>query len=114
MEHARAQSVHWRAGLAELKEAPTHGLDAADYDIDWLDGEMRAIAAGDRAPERVARADVALTVSFFRLLSDLHRGRVSPERAGFKFGRAAKPLDFAALLRGAIATGRLHDAVGSL
>ena len=52
--------------------------------------KLRAIAAGDRTPERVARADVALTVSFFRLLSDLHRGRVSPERAGFKFSPGDK------------------------
>jgi len=55
--------------------------------------------------------DVALTVSFFRLLSDLHRGRVSPERAGFKFRRGDRPLDCAALLRSGMATGRLHDVV---
>src|SRR5208282_3134560 len=67
--------------------------------------------AGDHAPERVARADVALTVSFCRLLSDLHRGRVSPARAGFKFNPGDKPLDCAALLRSRIATGRLHEVV---
>ena len=60
--------------LAELTAAPEHGLDATDYDVDWLDGEVKAIAAGDRVPERVACADVALTVAFCRLLSDLHRG----------------------------------------
>ena len=109
-----AESARWRAGLAELAAAPTHGLDAADYDVAWLDAELRAIAAGDRAPERVARADVALTASFFRLLSDLHRGRVSPERAGFKFTPGDKRLDFAALLQGGIATGRLHDVVTSV
>jgi L,D-transpeptidase YcbB len=101
----------WRAGLAELAAAPEHGLDPADYDVDWIDGEMRAIAAGDRTPERVARADVALTVAFFRLLSDLHRGRVSPERAGFKFSLGVKALDYAALLRGGMSTGRLHEVV---
>src|SRR5208282_4316730 len=67
--------------------------------------------AGDHAPERVARADVALTVSFCRLLSDLHRGRVSPARAGFKFNPGDKPLDCAALLRSRMATGRLHELV---
>ena len=106
-----AGNAQWRAGLAELAAAPTHGLDVADYAVDWLDGETRSIAAGDRTPERVARADVALTVSFFRLLSDLHRGRVSPERAGFKFSRGDMPLDCAALLRNGMATGRLHDVV---
>jgi murein L,D-transpeptidase YcbB/YkuD len=101
----------WHAGLWELAAAPEHGLDAADYDVDWIDGEMRAIAAGDRTPERVARADVALTVAFFRLLSDLHRGRVSPERAGFKFSPGPKLLDYAVLLRGGMHTGRLHEVV---
>ena len=101
----------WRAGLAELAAAPEHGLDAADYDVEWIDGEMRAVAAGDRSPERVGRADVALTVAFFRLLSDLHRGRVSPERAGFKFDPGPKPLDYAALLRGGMSTGHLHEVV---
>ena len=100
-----------RAMLAELAAAPSHGLDAADYDIDWLDGEAKAIAAGDHAPERIARVDVALTVAFFRLLSDLHRGRVSPARAGFKFSPGEKPLDFPALLRRGMATGRWHDVV---
>jgi murein L,D-transpeptidase YcbB/YkuD len=104
-------SALWRAGLAELAVAPEHGLDAADYDVAWIDGEMRAIAAGDRAPVRVARADVALTVAFCRLLSDLHRGRVAPERAGFKFSPGAKPLDCATLLRDAMSTGRLHEVV---
>jgi murein L,D-transpeptidase YcbB/YkuD len=108
----------WRPGgdarrtmLAELAAAPSHGLIAADYDVDWLDGEAKAIAAGDNAPERVARADVALTVSFFRLLSDLHRGRVSPARAGFKFAPGEKPLDLAALLRGGMTSGRWHEVV---
>ena len=105
--------TRWRAGLAELAAAPEHGLDAADYDSDWLETEARAIATGDRTPERVARADVALTVAFFRLLSDLHSGRVSPARAGFKFSSGAKLLDFAALLRNGMDTGRLHDAVAA-
>ncbi len=106
-----AGSERSRAGLAELSATPEHGLEAQDYGVDWLDGEVRAITGGDRTPARVARADVALTVSFFRLLSDLHRGRVAPARAGFKFSPGDKPLDQAALLRNALVAGRLHDAV---
>jgi murein L,D-transpeptidase YcbB/YkuD len=101
----------WRAGLVELAAAPDYGLDPADYSVDWLTDETRAISGGDHSPERVARADVALTVSFCRLLSDLHRGRISPARAGFKFNPGDKPLDCAALLRSRIATGRLHEIV---
>jgi murein L,D-transpeptidase YcbB/YkuD len=101
----------WRAGLVELAAAPDYGLDPADYSVEWLTDETRAINGGDHSPERVARADVALTVSFCRLLSDLHRGRISPARAGFKFNPGDKPLDCAALLRSRIATGRLHEVV---
>ena len=104
-------SAPWREALIELTAAPTHGLDPADYDVDWLSGEFKAIAAGDRASERLPRADVALTVSVFRLLSDLHRGRVTAERAGFSFKTSHTPLDLAALVRAGLAKGNLHDAV---
>ena len=106
-----APDAPWHAGLDELAAAPAHGLDGSDYDLDWLRGEFDAITAGDRASERVARADVVLTVSVFRFLSDLHRGRVPPGRAGFKFSSGDKPLDLAALLGGSLARGKLHDAV---
>ena len=101
----------WRDGLGELVAAQDHGLDPADYDVAWLEGEFSAIAAGERAPERIARADVALTLSVFRLMSDLHRGRVSPAQAGFKFNGGEKPLDLAALLRNALAQGDPSTAV---
>ena len=101
----------WRAGLAEISAAPDHGLDAADYSVDWLNAETRAISGGDHTPARVAAADVALTVSFCRLLSDVHRGRIAPARAGFKLDPGAKALDCAALLRSRMANGRLHELV---
>ncbi len=108
-----AASAPWRAGLAELSAAPAHGLETADYDFDWLAAEFSAIAGGDRAPERAARADVAMTVSLFRFLSDLHRGRVAPARAGFRFESGSKPFDLAASLRTALANGNVHDAVAA-
>jgi len=101
----------WRAVLDELAAAPTHGLDASDYDVDWLRREFEAIAAGDRAAERRPRADVALTVSLFRLLSDLHSGRVTPERAGFSFKVSREPFDLAAVAQTALATGNVHGTV---
>src|SRR5439155_13624502 len=98
-------SAPWHAGLAELAGAPAHGLETTDYDFDWLAAEFAAIAGGDRAPERAARADVGLTVSLFRLLSDLHRGRVAPARAGFRFESGRKPFDLGASLRTALVHG---------
>jgi murein L,D-transpeptidase YcbB/YkuD len=103
----------WRAALNELAAASTHGLDPADYDVDWLRREFEAIAAGDHASERGPRADVALTLSVFRLLSDLHHGRVTPESAGFHFKRNETPLDLAAMLREGIASRNLHEAVAA-
>lgn len=97
--------------IAELKHAPSHGLDEKDYDVAWLEGEWNAIAAGDRSPDRVARADVALTVALFRLLSDVHDGRVSPARQGFKLEEPGSPLDLAAVLRQGRETGRWHEVV---
>ena len=99
------------AALAELAAAPEHGLDSADYDVVWLRDEFAAIAAGNRADERAPRADVALTVALFRLLSDLHAGRLSPEAAGFRFASKHTPLDLAALVRDGLAAGDLHRPV---
>jgi len=96
--------------LAELKNAPSHGLDEKDYDVAWLEGEWNAIAAGDRSPDRVARADVALTVALFNLLSDVHDGRVSPARQGFKLEEPGN-LDLAAVLRRGKETGNWHEVV---
>jgi murein L,D-transpeptidase YcbB/YkuD len=101
------------AVLVEIKDAPARGLDPADYDAAWLEAELAAIKAGDRTPTRLASADVAFTVSFFRLLSDLDHGRVSPERAGFKLGAPAKALDLPALLHRGMDTGNWHRIVNS-
>jgi murein L,D-transpeptidase YcbB/YkuD len=46
-------------------------------------------------------------------VSDLHRGRIPPERAGFKFSAGEKPLDLPALLRTGMATGRWPEVVAS-
>jgi murein L,D-transpeptidase YcbB/YkuD len=102
-----------RAMLTQLADAPDHGLEAADYDVDWLEREVTAIESGDRSPQRIAHADVALTVSFFRFASDLHRGRVTPEQAGFKFSEGEKPLDLPALLRSGMATGHWEHVVAT-
>jgi murein L,D-transpeptidase YcbB/YkuD len=102
-----------QSALKELSDARLNGLDPADYDADWIGGEFEAIAAGDRPGERGARADLALTVSLFRLLDDVHRGRVSPEEAGFKFRSVHTPLDLPGLLRSALDGGNVHDAVAA-
>ncbi|HSQ59203.1 MAG TPA: L,D-transpeptidase family protein [Acidobacteriota bacterium] len=66
--------------IARLAAAESLGLEAADYDATWLDQEARAFASGrgSPAPERLSRFDVGLSVAAVRLVSALHRGRVSP------------------------------------
>jgi murein L,D-transpeptidase YcbB/YkuD len=103
-----------RAILAELEAAPSRGLDPANYDVAWLKNEIDAIYAGDRTPERVARADVALTVAIARFASDLSRGRVSPAQAGFKFALQSKALDLDLVLQRGATSGNWHEVVSSL
>ncbi len=117
LERFYAQSDYaprWTTGrgvLDELAAAPTHGLDPSDYDVEWLRTEFDGIAKGDDANGRRPRADVALTVSLFRLLCDLHVGRVHPARASFEIEAHHTPLDLPALAQSAIDSGNVHDAV---
>ncbi len=66
--------------IARLAGVDSLGLDPADYDSDWLDGKARAFDRQRRAPEpgEQARFDLGLSVAAVRLVSALHRGRVSP------------------------------------
>ena len=98
------------SALVQLRAAPVHGLDAEDYAVDALAGEALAIAGGDRSPQRVARADVALTLAFSRYLLHLRHGRVPPREAGFKMTET-NSFDVAARLQRALADQRLSDAI---
>lgn len=109
-----APGAPWNEALDELASAPTYGLDPADYDVAWLRAEFDSIAKGDDGIERRARAEVALTVSLFRLLSDLHFGRVDPKRAGFAFKTEHTPLDLPALVQSAIDSHDVHAAIVSV
>ena len=99
------------SALAQLRAAPTHGLDAEDYAVDALTREAQAIADGDRSPERVARADVALTLALARYLFHLRHGRVGPREAGFQLGEADSYFDVGALLQRALAEQQLSNAI---
>lgn len=65
-----------RAFIRTLAEAPARGLDAGDYDAEWLG--VRA-AAPDTT--MIARTDLALSVGAARFALALRRGRVSPTAA---------------------------------
>jgi L,D-transpeptidase YcbB len=69
--------------IARLAAADSLGLAPADYDGRWLDREARELAARKPAlePDELARFDLGLSVAAVRLVSALHRGRVSPRVA---------------------------------
>ena len=90
--------------VRHLREADTHGLDAADYRPDALSG-MLAVP-----PSRAgaARDDIALTVQLLRFLDHASNGRIKPSLAGWKVWfhpRSAFAVEAATALSG----GRIAD-----
>jgi len=66
--------------IARLAASDSLGLDPADYDAEWLDGQSRELLGQRRTPvpDELARFDLGLSVAAVRFVSALHRGRVSP------------------------------------
>jgi murein L,D-transpeptidase YcbB/YkuD len=104
-------SVQAQQAVALLADAATHGLDPADYDAERL-----AQAADDlarRSPvDSTARAtfEDRLTAAMTRYLGDLHYGRVAPDELPRGYALMRSDFDPEAVLRRALATGRLADA----
>ena len=96
--------------LALLQGAASHGLDPADYDAARLAERLRG-AGGTRgaAPAEAAGIDVALTLSLFRWLSDLHLGRASPRALRVLIDLPQERLDLVKAVREAIAADRLPE-----
>lgn len=95
------------AALDEFRAALQRGLEPADYDVDRLAAAIAKARAGDRSPEAIAHADVALTVAMLRFLSDLHDGRARPQDIVPHYRRPAADPGFAARLRDAVAADRI-------
>jgi murein L,D-transpeptidase YcbB/YkuD len=98
--------------LELLQGAASHGLDPADYDAARLAERLRG-AGGRRgvalAPADVASIDVALSLSLFRWLSDMHVGRVSPRELRVLIDLPQDRLDLVKAVREAIAADRLPE-----
>jgi murein L,D-transpeptidase YcbB/YkuD len=100
-----------RTAISLLRAADTQGLVPQDYDVQYLEHAADGLAAADApAPPDVARFDVALSVSMIRFLTEVHRGRADPRRAGFDY-HAGEVHDIGELLRQAVATDQLSAAV---
>lgn len=90
-----------------LQGAASHGLDPADYDAARLADRVRG--AQRLAPAEAARIDVALSLSLFRWLSDVHVGRVNPRELRVYIDPPQEKFDLVEAVREAIAADRLPE-----
>jgi murein L,D-transpeptidase YcbB/YkuD len=98
-----------------LAEADADGLEAQDYNTDWLRMAIEnAISGQALAEDQVARIDLALTAAMRRFLTDLHFGRVDPHQLGANYSQAAGAFDVDFLLTSAITDDRLAEAARSV
>lgn len=95
------------AALALLEDAASEGLDPGDYNVDALRDALHGPNAGR------AGFDVALTAAMLHYLADLRLGRVRSEYHTAGADPRLGKFDPVALLRGALADGRLRAAVES-
>lgn len=77
-----------------FRNASTKGLEPEDYDASRWDGRLASL--NDSAA--IARADVALTVSAMRFISDLHIGRINPQHFKFNLDVEHKKYDLVQFL----------------
>jgi murein L,D-transpeptidase YcbB/YkuD len=96
-----------------LGAAAQEGLEAGDYNAEWLRAAIESAGRGSPlTDDSLSRLDEALTSAMRRYLVDLHAGRVDPQELGARYSPAATwgfaPDD---LLAAAIADGRLVEAV---
>jgi len=81
------------AVIAALEAADAKGVHAEDYDGGRWAARVAAIDGGSASAKERAEFDLALTVSVMRYISDLHVGRINPERLGFKLDVEHKKYD---------------------
>ncbi len=98
-----------RAILRSLAEAPTRGLNPADYDVEWL--SLQA-AQADTAME--ARTDLALSVAVARFATALRRGRVSPTAVHSTLHLPADSFDLAGTVRVLATADQPNDLLRTL
>lgn len=86
-----------RQALAVLAGAGRHGLDPADYALDVPPAVYSADAAEERRRDLV-RFETTLAARLLRYASDVHRGRINPNRISGYHDFPLKPMDMAGLL----------------
>jgi len=89
-----------------LERADEKGLSADDYDGGRWSARLAKLKPRTRSPRDVDAAafDLALTVSTMRYVSDLHNGKVSPNRLAFAFDVQSKKYDLPEFLKDHVAS----------
>lgn len=101
--------------LVVLNEAPSEGLDPADYRHDRLESVAATLTSVTRPlPDDLANFDLALSRAMLRFLRHLHLGRIDPRTIGFRLKVPAETHNFVALLRAARADARIAETVREL
>ncbi|HEX5043517.1 MAG TPA: hypothetical protein VFV75_11460, partial [Candidatus Polarisedimenticolaceae bacterium] len=77
--------------------ADERGVRAADYDGDRWPAHLETLKR-DPSPGALAELDVALTATLMRYISDLHIGRVNPQRVDFLLDVGPKKYDLPKLV----------------
>jgi murein L,D-transpeptidase YcbB/YkuD len=87
-----------------LNNASVNGLNAGDYDVQWLrQKQQAALASGGSAPKEAVLYDTALSLSLLRFLHDVHYGRVIPQEINFKLKlREKKLIDLPQLIKNSL------------
>lgn len=112
LEDGRPVPQAWQA-LSLLEDAPSQGMDPADYPTVELRRAVEAAQEGQEPPlVQGLPLEQALTGTFQRYLRDLHQGRVDPQQVHENF-RPARRLayDPQQALNQAWASGQLEEAV---
>jgi len=97
--------------LQALRAAAGRGVAPDDYDVGSLERQVEALRGSILDRDTVARADMAMTVTVLRFLSDLRFGQVRPQEVEPHYRAPAKDAAFVAELRAAVAGDRLAATI---
>ena len=92
-----------------LARAADNGLDAQDYNVEWLKFNLPFVLNSPQASLRdLVIYDSAISISLLRFLHDLRYGRVNPLEISFQLKpRDTKPLHLALLIKNSVESGTI-------
>ncbi len=116
LDAAGRPTVAASQALALLADAPSHGLDPADYEATRLAKWAADLNAEFPGDVRGVAADfeLGLSTAMLNYLQHLHVGRVDPRAIRFRIPSRAQEHDFAGVLLAALAGTRLRQAVDEM